>query len=426
MKVHVEELSPIERKLSIEVEQSRVAEELSRAYALLSRQVKIAGFRPGKVPRRILEQRFRRQVEEDVIQRVVERAYLDAIREHQVEAVSAPQVTNEDLKPDAPFTFEARVEVKPRIEPKDYRGLALKKTEVQVADAQVEAQIESLRQNLARIEPVEGRDTAQAGDLATVDFEATLEGKSFPGSQAQGVTLEVVPGELVESKCAALAAVRIGEKKELDYAFPPDYRVEEVKGKTAHFTLHLKALKTRIVPELDDEFAREAGVGVDSLAALKAKVREDLERSERAKADTEERNAIIRALVEANPFEVPSAMVERGIDVMLEGAIRAMARAGIDPRHLNLDFRSLREEMRPRAVQEVKGALLLEAIAEKESLQPTEEEIDKKIDALAEQAGQAASMLRKHFRNPDERRGLVSRLREEKAIEFLKAQARYS
>ena len=125
MKVQVEELSPIERKLSIEVEQSRVADELTRAYATLSRQVKVAGFRPGKVPRRILEQRYKAQVEDDVIQRVVERAYFEAIKEHQVEAVGSPKVTNERIKPDAPFAFEARVEVKPKVLAKDYRALAL-------------------------------------------------------------------------------------------------------------------------------------------------------------------------------------------------------------------------------------------------------------------------------------------------------------
>src|SRR5437016_719061 len=127
MKVHVEELSPVERKLSIEVENARVVEELNRAYSMLGHQVKIPGFRPGKIPRRILEQKFKQQVEGDVAQRVVERAYLEAIRDHQVEVVANPQVTHDPLKPDSPFSFQARVEVKPKIDPKNYRGLPLKK-----------------------------------------------------------------------------------------------------------------------------------------------------------------------------------------------------------------------------------------------------------------------------------------------------------
>src|SRR6266849_5372534 len=158
MKVQVEETSPIERKLSIEVEPDTVSQELNRAYATLSRQVKVAGFRPGKVPRRILEQRFKQEVESDVIRRVIERAYSEAIREHKVEVVSAPRVTNEALRPDAPFRFQARVDVKPKIEPKDYLELPLKKVERKVDDAKVDEQLEKMRQTMSRLEPVQNRE----------------------------------------------------------------------------------------------------------------------------------------------------------------------------------------------------------------------------------------------------------------------------
>ncbi|HEX9507205.1 MAG TPA: trigger factor family protein, partial [Myxococcales bacterium] len=155
MKVRVEEVSSIERKLSIEVEQARVTNELDRAYSQLSRQVKIAGFRPGKVPRRILEQRFREQVEDDVIRKMVERAYLEAVQEYQVQPVSNPQVTNDGLRPNEPFTFQARVQVKPKVDAKDYRELPLKKADAAVSDEKVEEQVERLRQGMSRLEPVE-------------------------------------------------------------------------------------------------------------------------------------------------------------------------------------------------------------------------------------------------------------------------------
>ena len=208
MKVQVEETSPIERKLSIEVEPSLVSQELNRAYAALSRQVKIAGFRPGKVPRRILEQRFKQEVESDVIRRVVERAYTEAIREHNVEVVSPPRVTNELLRPDEPFRFQARVDVKPKIEPKDYLELPLKKEEHKVEETQVDEQLEKMRQTMSRLEPIQGRDVAERGDFALIDYAATIAGKDFPGSRVENLTVEVASGELVHSKIAALEDVK--------------------------------------------------------------------------------------------------------------------------------------------------------------------------------------------------------------------------
>jgi trigger factor len=424
MKIQVEELSPVEKKLSIEVDSARVADELTRAYTTIGRQVRLPGFRQGKVPRRILEQRFREQVEDDVIQRVVQTAYVEAITQHNVEPVSQPQVTNSGLKPGQPFSFEARVEVKPKIEAKDYREIPLKKTEVAVDDAQVNEQIEKMRQSQATLEPITDREVAQAGDFATVDYEATIDGQAFTGSKAEGVTAEITPGELVDSNIAALEGVKVGDTKEIDYVFPPDYRVEEVKGKTGRFKLHLKGLKKKVVPELNDELAKE--LGAQTVDELRTRLKSNLEATQRSKIQQEDRDALIKALIERNPFEVPKAMVERAIDSMLEGAMRQMQRSGLDVRNLGLDMMRLRDEMRERAVQEVKGTLLFEAIAEKEGIQATDADMDKKIEELATESGQPVANIRKYFTRPDDRLGLSLRLREEKTIEFLKAQAKYS
>jgi trigger factor len=426
MKVQVEELSPIEKKLSIEVDDARVAEELTRAYGALGKQVKLPGFRQGKVPRRILEQRFRDKVEQDVTQRVMQSAWLEAVRDHNVEAVSPPQVTNSSgIRPGAPFSFEARVEIKPKVDAKDYQGVPLTRSDVQVTDAEVAERLEQVRQNLARLEPVEGRDTAQAGDFATVDYEASVEGKEFAGSKATDVTVELVPGELVESNVAALEGTQVGGTKEIDYAFPADYRVEEVKGKTARFKFTVKGLKKKIIPELNDDFAKEAGEA-QSLEELRAKARTDLEQGKRNKAQNEEREALFKALIERNTFEVPRAMVERAIDSMLDNRLRAMARMGMDPRQLNLDFARLREDLREEALREVKGALILESVAQQHNIQTSDEDLDKKIEELAKEANQSLAVVRKYFKGPEERQGLSLRLREEKTIEFLKAQAKYS
>lgn len=425
MKVQVEELSPIEKKLSIEVDNARVAEELTRAYSALGRQVKLPGFRPGKIPRRILEQRFREQVEDDVIQRVVQTAYLEAVRQHNVEVVASPQVTNSGIKADAPFTFEARVEVKPKVEAKEYDALPLPKVDTAITDEQVNEQLERMRQNMGRIEPVTDRDTAAAGDQVTIDFEALVDGQPFPGNKAEGIGVLVRPGELIQGSIAALEGVKVGESKDVDYAFPQDYQQEEVRGKTARFHITVKELKKQVLPELNDDFAKETGGG-QTLDELRAKIRSDLEKNRKAQVQQEERETLIKALLERNPFEVPRAMVERAIDSMLNGALQQMARQGIDPRQLNLDFNRLREDMRERAVQEVKGTLLFEAIAQKEGIQASDAEVDKRIEDLAIEANQPLAQVKKYFKGQDERLGLSLRLREEKTIEFLKGRAKYS
>ncbi|MFP2929716.1 trigger factor [Pyxidicoccus sp. 3LG] len=425
MKVQVEELSPIEKKLSIEVENARVAEELNRAYSRLGQQVRLPGFRQGKVPRRILEQRFRDQVEDEVIQRVVQTAYMEAIREHNVDVVSNPQVTNSGIKADAPFTFEARVEVKPKVEAKDYQELPLAKSETAVTDEQLNEQLERMRQSMGRLEPVTDRDTAASGDNVTADFEATVDGQPFPGSKGEGVGFQVQPGELIEGKAAALEGVKVGESKDIDYVFSQDYRVEEVRGKTGRFHITVKSLQKEIVPELNDDFAKSSGVA-QSMDELRTKLRTDMEKARKSQVEGEEREALMKAVIERNPFEVPRAMVERAMDSMLRGALQQLQRQGVDPSRLNLDFSRLREEMREKALQEVKGTLLFEAIAQKEGIQASDADVDARIEQLATEAGQPVAVVKKYFKGPDERLGLALRLREEKTIEFLRSRAKYS
>jgi len=233
-----------------------------------------------------------------------------------------------------------------------------------------------------------------------------------------------VPGELVESKIAALEGMKVGETKELDYAFPKDYSVEEVRGKVGHFRINLKALKVEVVPELNEDFVREMQGG-ETLDDLRAKVRGDLQRSTRQEIAAEERAQIVKLLIERNPFEVPQGMVDRAVEMMLEGTIRSMARGGIDPRKLGLDFEQLRDELRPRALSEVKGVLLLESVAEQESIHVPEEEIEKKVEEISTETGQPLSKVRKFFKDPDERRSLSRRIQEEKTVEFLKARGKY-
>jgi len=424
MKVQVEDVSSIEKRLSIEVEPTVVEKELSQAYAALAKQVKLPGFRPGKVPRRILEQRYKTDVEADVVRRVQYKAFIDAAREKQVHVVGDPQMSGGTLKANEPFAFTARVEVKPKVEVKSFKELALKKFDTTVKDEKVTEQIDRLRHSRTSLDKVEGRDVVQPGDFVVIDFDATLDGGPFAGNTGRDVTVEVSEGQLIQGNLPQLEGAKVGEPKAFDYTFPADYRLDEVKGKTAQFSATVKEIKAKKVPELDDEFAR--ALGLESLADLQKRVREDLERAEKNRTVTDEREDIFKALIAANPFDVPGSMVERGVDLMLEGALGSMARSGVDPRMLNLDWKKMRDELRPRSETEVRGQLLLEALWTQEKLEATDEEREQKLEALAKDGGVPVAQVRKQYAGDEGRESLTNRVLEDKALALIRQHAKYA
>lgn len=424
MKVQVESVSSIEKRLSIEVDAQVVNRELTQAYATLAQQVKIPGFRPGRVPRRILEQKYKNEVEADVVRRVQAQATVDAIKANDVKAVGEPHYAGGKLVPNATYAFTARFEVKPELTVKEFKGLSLKKLDATIDDAKVTEQIDRLRESRSTLETVAGRDVAKLGDMAVIDFDATKGGEAFPGNTGRNVTVEVAAGELVEGNLPQLDGMKVGEQKTFDYAFPADYRVAEVKGQTASFTATLKELKERKLPELNDEFAKSQGS--DTVDALKAKVKADLERGAKNRVETEAREELLKALIEKNPFECPASMIDRGVDFMLDGALQSLMRSGVDPRMLNLDWGKLRSEMRPRAEVEVRGSMLLEALGKTENLTAGEAELEAKYEEISKETGMPAAQVKARYVAPDAQDSLKTRIIEEKAMALVRQHASWS
>ncbi len=424
MKVQVESVSSIEKRLSIEVDPQVVNKELTQAYAQLAQQVKLPGFRPGKVPRRILEQKFASEVEADVVRRVQAQATIDAIKSHDVKAVGEPHYSGGKLVPNAAYAFTARFEVKPELGIKEYKGIGLKKFDATIDAAKVKEQLDRMRESRSTLEAVAGRDVAKTGDMAVIDFDATKGGAPFPGNTGRNVTVEVSAGELVEGNLLQVEGMKLGEQKTFDYAFPADYRVAEVKGQTASFTVTLKELKERKLPELNDDFAKTQGV--DTVAALEAKVKTDLERGAKSRAETDAREDLLKALIEKNPFDCPNSMIERGVDFMLDGALGSLMRSGVDPRMLNLDWGKLRSEMRPKAEVEVRGSLLLEAIGKVESLSVADADFEAKFEEIAKETGAPAAQVKARYSEQDAKESLKVRIIEEKAMAIVRQHATFS
>lgn len=426
MKIQVEAVSPVEKKVVVEVDAERVARELDKAYAQLGRRVKIKGFRPGKVPRPVLEKNFREDVERDVVERLVNLAYGEAVSEHGVEAVSAPHVdvAEPGIQPLEPFRFTARVEVKPAISPKDYRGLEVKRRPARVTDEMVDEELKRLQDAMSKLVPVEGRTAAEDGDWALIDHDGTADGAPFEGARAEGVTVRVTAGDFFAGFMPQLAGHAIGETVEIAQAFPADFKVEGLRGKLARFQVTIRGLQTRHTPALDDAFASGMAPGIETLEQLKADLRGRIEAREKARERSEVNDGVVKAALARNDFEVPPALVERAIDGMLEGAAQRFARQGLDMGQMGLDAARLRADLREQALLQVRGALLLEAVAEAEKIEPTDADIEAEVTRIAEENGIPLQKLQAQMRGAESRAALRNRVREDQVLAFLAGQAK--
>jgi len=425
MKIQVESVSPVERKVTIEVDPERVAQELERAYTGLSRRVKLRGFRPGKAPRKVLERQFRAEVESDVAERIVADTFAEAVRSEDLPVVAAPSVSiAEGIAEGKPLRYTARVEVKPKLQPRDYRGLTVTRKPPEVTDQMISDELTRLQQSFAELVPVEGRFEAQPGDWALIDHQGTVDGQLFPGGKAEGVTVRVAPGPVQEGNLEKLAGVKLGEEIEFEQPFGADHRDPALRGKVAKMKAQLKALKAQKIPALDDAFAKEVGIeGIATLDALRARIRSDLERREKRRAESQLRDALVKAALARNDFEVPSSLVERAIDQMIEGTAERFARQGVDLRKLDMDMARLRADLREQALLQVRGALLLEAIAEEEKIEVTDEDVQAEVARIADELGMPLAKVQQQTRGKETREALRNRIREDKALALLSSAA---
>jgi len=429
MKIQVEAISPVEKKVVVEVDAERVARELEKAYESLGRRVKLKGFRPGKAPRQVLEKNFRDEVERDVVNRLVDLAFGEAVEDHGIEAVAPPRadVAEPGLQPLQPLRFSVRVEVKPALQPRDYTGLEVTRRPAQVTDEMVQKELLALQESLARLQPVEGRDVAAAGDYAVIDHLGTVDGQPFEGGKAEGVTVRVEEGDFFAGFFPQLAGLQVGEGRDVEQPFPPDFRVEALRGKTGRFAVTLRGLQVRQAPTLDDAFAKELGApGVEDLAGLQADLRKRIEAREKQREKGELHDALVKSALAKNDFEVPPALVERAIDGMLEGAAQRFARQGLDMRQMELDIARLRGDLREQALLQVRGALLLEAVADAEKIEPGEADLEAEIGRIAEESHIPLEKLRPQLRGAESRAALRNRLREDQVLAFLATHAKIS
>lgn len=415
MQSQVSEISPVIRQVKVTVEGERLVKELDKAYLRLGQTARIKGFRQGKIPRQVLERYYRKDVEGDVLNRVITDSYRQAIISNNLAPVANPDIQAGEFIAGQDFQFIAKVEVRPAITLATYKGLTAKRTQRVVSDAQVDKEIEDLRVRVSSLQPVTDRDTVQKGDLCTTNFHGTVDGNPFVGGTGQAYVIEVGAGRFVPGVEAGLEGKKVGVAFELDADLPADFRNKDVAGKTAHWTITVSEVKVRQMPALDDEFAKDVG-DYENLADLKKKLRERAENAAKGETEREVSESIMAALIDKNPFEVPPSMVERQIDYSLYQLLGRLPPEQV--KRMKLDPVRLREDARDRSVRQVRGALLLDAVANAEKIDITDEHVEEQFQKLADSSGQPLERVRAAYTG-ERRDELRARLRNDKALDFL-------
>jgi trigger factor len=419
MKAELVDVNETRKSLSVEIPSTMVDAEIDRIARDYSRKARIPGFRPGKVPTRVVKQRFRDQILHDVAHDLVPRGLDEALREKGLEPVSTPDIREVVVEEGRALTFTASFDTLPPFELGDFSTVSLRRASTVVADTAVDEAMDRLRQRAARYDVVEGRGVVD-GDIVTVDIERT-DAAGHPDSH-KDVAIEMGAKANPPGFDAQLLGLEVGATKSFTIKYPADHPIGELANTEVSYTVTVTAIKRRTLPELDDEFAKDMGE-FENLAALRARVREDLEHEARHSSENELRSELMKQLAARVPFEIPASLVEREIDRRLEEFGGRLMQQGIDPRQAGIDWGAFRESQREAAREAVGGALVLDEVARKESLDATENEIEQEIGRYAERTGRTPAAVRAAL----EKEGGISRisagLRREKSVDYIMARA---
>ena len=433
MKMEMTELGPMKRALKIEVPADEVNLRFAQAYSELNRQVRIPGFRPGKAPLRLLEQRYAKTIEEDVIRTLVPDFYDRAVRQAGIVPVlvEIPPLERVKVKKDSPFSFTATVEIKPTIELRDYKApnpISLKQDQRTVTEEQVQKALEVLREQMAQLHPAPTGAVLEEGDFAVLDIEGTLDGKALDGTTKTGHLHKMgshasVLGVDVESY---LKGKKEGEMITIPQAYPASHPDARVAGKTVTFTCTVKSVKRKQLPALDDEFAKDCGP-YQSLQEIREKLRAEMERALKKDIEDSYKDTILKRLAETHHFDLPGALVERELSAMVRQQLQSRQRKpgdGTDASSSTTqtdDVKQLQEEYRPEAERRVKVGLILEAVAAKEGLTVTNEDLSNEVMRLASEVKLSVEEVTRMIRAGGQETldDLRSRILADQALDFV-------
>ncbi|MGP8152749.1 MAG: trigger factor [Smithella sp.] len=420
--VKMEELSSVKKKLSLEIPWTEVKNELDAVYREVGKKAKLKGFRPGKIPRKVLETYFKEQAEGETATNIVNKYYWQTLEDKGIVAVSRPEINQEGFKENTDFSFSASFETEPEFEPKGYKGIELEKEKLKVTDTDVEKRINEIREMFATMEEVKDDRPVVNADFVVIDFAGSLNGEIYKELKAEDYLLEIGSQRFVPGFEEQLIGMKNGEIKEVKVEFPADYHENKFAGKEIIFNVKVKNIKEKKLPEIDENFIKNFD-RYNSLEDLKNDVRKSLEEKFQRQTELNLQNRITEILIKENDFEVPPSLVERQIYYMMADTQKRMISAGMDEKNaLELSFK-MHDKFKDDAAKIVKSFLLLKKIAEKESFVAEENDIEKYIQELALQKGQDYELLKKMYDDEERKDSLKMELIQKKAFDFIEHNA---
>lgn len=427
MESSIERISPVECRVKVEIPWSDVSGRLTDKMRDLRRRARLPGFRAGKVPPQVLEKRFGKGVREELAGELVQETFQTAVTEHETQPLTQPVVEESSLEKDQPFRYQARFEVRPVIEPKDYTGVAVRRRPAVVDPAKVDADLEERRKKLTELRPLPedpGREDTQAGDVWTIDVEGTL-GEQRVSRKDVRVDIGETEGEFLPGLHDALASLKlseVGSVKNISFTPPEDRIRAELRGQEAKLELGLREVRIKFVPELDDEFAKDTG-DAETLDELKTKISDDLRKADADEAEREARRRLLTSLLEANEFEPAPSMVAREVSAQVEQTKRQLAQQGMRLEHMGTNDQQYAARIRPEALFNVKAFLLLDAIGMKEDITVSDEDVQKRLEEMAEESGQNVDRMRASMEKSGQLLMVQAGIREERIFDFLMEKA---
>ena len=420
MKVTVEDCSSVKKVLHIEIPEADVTRALDDAYQTLKKTAKVKGFRPGKTPRGVLERLYKKDVNADVTGKLIQDSYMEALKETELKVVGSPVVDPPALAGKGDYCFDAEVEVHPEIADIGFTGLKLKKTLYKPSDEEVDVQIQMMQKNLAKREPIDEQRPAQIGDFVQVDYEGFKDGKPFEDtSKTENFVIKLGDAHIAEDFDKGVVGMNPGDEKEITASFPDDYFNKKLAGHTVDFKVKLKDIRKEVLPEIDDEMAKQLGP-FTTLDEVRDKIRENLTKGYDKRIEQELNEQIFSQILEKTDFEVPDVMVDYELNSIIADAERSFSYHNKTFEEAGISRESLAEKYRDTAEKQVRRQLILGKIIQQEKMELADADLEKGFEEMAATYNQPVDVIKGFYGNGGDKMELFKHaLLEKQAIKLI-------
>ncbi|QTA83740.1 Trigger factor [Desulfonema limicola] len=420
MQASVEDISSVKKILHIEIPEQDVTAEVNKAYKELNKTAKIKGFRPGKIPRQVLENRFKKDVNAEITSKFIQDSFAETIKENNFNVVGTPQIEPPELEYKKPYKFDAVIELYPVLNHVDFKGLELKKNLYKATDQEIDIQLKAIQRNQAELVKIEEDRPAQKDDYILIDYEGFKDGEPFEDAQkTENFTMKIGASQISKELDDNITGMKPGDTKEIAVTFPEDYSNKKIAGMTISFQVTLKEIRKEILPEINDEFAKKLGPFAD-LDALKKEIANNLVQGYEKRTEQELSEQIFSALLEKQDFEVPDIMISAELDGIITDIERSYSYHNISLENMGITRDMLKEKYRDVAVKQVKRHILLNQIVIDEKLELSDNEIEKGIQDMAASFKQPVSEVKEFLKtNSGDLENLKFALLEKKALNLI-------